>query len=247
MLWCASRQRVERSRSAEGAQVLRHLAPHLQRAMRVHLRLGRLSVEQQAAIEALDLLNPALFVVDASTGIKFANHAGEALLTRMDGVRSERGKLCAFNVTLTNRLRALVAHAAGVGHDVAVGGAMAIERPSSNRAYQVLVSPLTTRTIWRSVVSQGPAAVVLIIDPDLAPANVEQQLRAFYGLTPAEARLACAVGQGNDVSAVAEALGVLPSTARTHLHHVFIKTGTQGQAELVRLVDKMAFIRHRGN
>jgi hypothetical protein len=62
--------------------------------MRVHLRLGQLSVEQQAAIEALDLLNPALFVVDASTGIKFANLAGDALLARMQDRHTRPSRTC---------------------------------------------------------------------------------------------------------------------------------------------------------
>ena len=74
--------------------------------------------------------------------------------------------------------------------------------------------------------------------------SAEEQIRAFYGLTRAEARIACAVGKGDGISAVAEPLGVLPSTARTHPRHAFLKTGTQGQAELVRLVDQMALIRH---
>jgi DNA-binding CsgD family transcriptional regulator len=65
----------------------------------------------------------------------------------------------------------------------------------------------------------------------------------FYGLTAAEARLACAVGRGEGVTAVAEAFGVLPSTARTHLHHVFLKTGAGTQAALVRMVEQTAFIR----
>jgi DNA-binding CsgD family transcriptional regulator len=244
VLVCASGQKVRRKTGSAGPQLLHQLAPHLRRAMRVHLRLGQLSVEEHAAVEALDLLTPALFVVDASAVIKFANRAAEALLAHPDGVRAAPDGLCANTATLTNRLRALVAQATRVGRDSAMGGAMVIQRPSLKRAYQVLVSPLTARTNWAAAVSHAPAAVVLVIDPDLAPASSHDHLRAFYGLTPAEARLACAVGKGDSISAVAEAFGVLPSTVRTHLHHVFLKTETQSQAELVRLVDQTAFIRH---
>jgi DNA-binding CsgD family transcriptional regulator len=38
------------------------------------------------------------------------------------------------------------------------------------------------------------------------------------------------------MKAVAERLGVLVGTARTHLHRVLAKTGTRGQADLVRLI-----------
>jgi DNA-binding CsgD family transcriptional regulator/PAS domain-containing protein len=244
VLVCASPQKPDRKTGSDGPRLLHQLAPHLQRAIRVHLRIGQLSIEQRAAIEVLDLLTHALFVVDASARIKFANRAAEALLARADGVQCSPRGLCALTTARTNRLHALVAQAAGVGHDVEVGGAMTIERPSLKRAYQVLVAPLTARTSWATVVSHGPAAVVIVIDPHSAVVSAEEQIRAFYGLTRAEARIACAVGKGDGISAVAEALGVLPSTARTHLHHVFLKTGTQGQAELVRLVDQVAFIRY---
>jgi len=247
VLVCASGQKVHRKTGSAEPRLLHQLAPHLQRAMRVHLRLGQLGAEEHAAVEALDLLTPALFVVDGSASIKFANRAAETLLAHPDGVRAGPHGLCANTATLSNRLRALVVQATRVGHDNATGGAMVIQRPSLKRAYQVLVSPLTARTNWATAVSHAPAAVVLVIDPDLAPASSAEHLRAFYGLTPAEARLACAVGKGDSISAVAEALSVLPSTVRTHLHHVFVKTETQSQAELVRLVDRTAFLRHGDN
>ena len=153
----------------------------------MHLCIGQLSIEQHAAIEVLDLLTPALFVVDASARIKFANRAAEALLARADGAQCGPRGLCALTTARTNRLGALVAQAAGVGHDVEVGGAMTIERPFLKRAYLVLVAQLTARTSW---------AAVIVIDPHSAVVSAEEQIRAFYGLMRAEARIACAVGQG---------------------------------------------------
>ncbi len=38
----------------------------------------------------------------------------------------------------------------------------------------------------------------------------------------------------------AEALGISEATARTHLRHLFEKTGTSRQAELIKLVAKYA-------
>ena len=84
--------------------------------------------------------------------------------------------------------------------------------------------------------------MVLVIDPDMEPASVEQRLRALYGLTSAEASVATAIGSGESLCTVAESPGVLPSTARTHLHHVFLKTGTQRQAQLVQLLAQTALV-----
>jgi DNA-binding CsgD family transcriptional regulator len=244
ILVCASRSTTERKTGSEASQLLQQLAPHLQRAMRVYLRIGQLSVEQHAAIEVLNLLTHALFVVDASARVKFANLAAEALLACADGIGCDTHGLYASTTTLTSRLRALVAQAACDKLNVATGGAMLVERQSSKPAYQLQVLPLTARTTWARAVSHGPAAVVLVIDPKMPFESAGGQLRALYGLTAAEARVACAVGRGESVRAVAEEFGVLPSTARTHLHHVFQKTGAGTQAALVRMVEQTAFIRH---
>jgi len=40
----------------------------------------------------------------------------------------------------------------------------------------------------------------------------------------------------NGVRAIAETLGVSLATVKTHLHHIFRKTGTTRQSELVKIV-----------
>ncbi len=200
--------------------------------------LHRPCVEEQTARDVLDLLTLALFVVDARAHVHFANRAAEDMLRQSDGIHTGPLGLSASQTGQTKQLGALVAQATRTGQEIAVGGAMTIERPSSKHAYQVLVSPLSARSDWADIAPSGAAAVVFVSDPDGAPTNVEAQLRTFYALTPAEARLACALGAGGNINAVAEAMGVLPSTARTHLHHVFQKTETRSQAELVRLVER---------
>ncbi len=86
ILVCASRRTTERKKGSEASQRLQQLAPHLQRAMHVYLRIGQLSVEQCAALEVLNLMTHAFFVVDASTRVKFANRAAETLLANADGI-----------------------------------------------------------------------------------------------------------------------------------------------------------------
>ena len=62
-------------------------------------------------------------------------------------------------------------------------------------------------------------------------------LRAVVsGLTRAEAAFLGEIVKGDGLQAAADRLGVSLATARTHLRHVFEKTGTQRQAELVGLM-----------
>jgi DNA-binding CsgD family transcriptional regulator len=65
-------------------------------------------------------------------------------------------------------------------------------------------------------------------------------------LTEAEAAVAQRIARGEGLPVVAAALGVSPSTARTHLKHTFDKTGTHRQAELAALLARLALSVRRG-
>jgi DNA-binding CsgD family transcriptional regulator len=59
----------------------------------------------------------------------------------------------------------------------------------------------------------------------------------LYGLTPAETRVLSAVIEaGGGVTSVALMLGLSRSTVKTHLEHLFAKTGARRQAALVKLI-----------
>jgi DNA-binding CsgD family transcriptional regulator len=61
-------------------------------------------------------------------------------------------------------------------------------------------------------------------------------LQEGFGLTPAEARLACALLAGGTLKDAATRIGISPNTAKTQLQVVFQKTRTGRQQELVSLL-----------
>ena len=61
-------------------------------------------------------------------------------------------------------------------------------------------------------------------------------LQALFDLTPAESRIAAAIGSGSSVAAAALRHRVDRNTVRAHLKAVFAKTGARRQADLVGLV-----------
>ncbi len=75
--------------------------------------------------------------------------------------------------------------------------------------------------------------VVVLDDEDLARANI-QQAREIYGLTETHQKVALAISTGKDLSQTAKALGVQPSTVRTHVRRMFEKVGVRSQAALMR-------------
>jgi DNA-binding CsgD family transcriptional regulator len=83
-----------------------------------------------------------------------------------------------------------------------------------------------------------PQAVALVqfSDPFAIPRSRSAVLRALYGLTPTESRLADLLLQGLEVRDAAERMTTTLETARFHLKRVMAKTGTRRQTELMRLM-----------
>jgi DNA-binding CsgD family transcriptional regulator len=78
--------------------------------------------------------------------------------------------------------------------------------------------------------------LVLIVDPGQGAQPAATLLRRLYGFTPTEADVAARIARGADPKEVADELSVSIATVRKHLQHLFDKTDTHRQAELVRVL-----------
>lgn len=211
---------------------LRRVGPHLVRAANVSLRLSRAEIARTAEAAALDRVGQGVLIVAADGEILFANRAAEALLAEADGIKTEKSALRANTLADTAQFRRLIAAAAE--RSDSAGGMMALSRPAPRRPLHALVAPLTIESTL--FMTSRPAAIVFVADPDGAPPIAQEQLRSLYRLTPAEAAVAMAIARGAGLQAAADELQISLTTARTHLQHVFEKTETGRQAELVRLI-----------
>ena len=64
----------------------------------------------------------------------------------------------------------------------------------------------------------------------------EELLRALYGLTSAEIRVACALATCQSISEIAYGQKMAPPTVRTHLKSLFQKTRCHRQSELIAVL-----------
>ena len=239
ILCIAAPERLE-AVGLQSLQLLQHLTPHLQRAARVTLKLADLESLRSAGLEALDSLSEGVVLVDANARVVFANRAAEAMFARADGIGIDRIGLCAASATHTTALRRLIAVSARPGEVAEPGGSLLLDRPSGRRPLSVIVAPMRREAPWSLVAP--PLTIVFVADPERDAEMPGSRLRALYGVTPTEATVARLISKGSGVKGAARLLGIAPSTARTHLHRVFEKTGTTRQAELAHLVNRIASV-----
>jgi DNA-binding CsgD family transcriptional regulator/PAS domain-containing protein len=230
---------VQRRRefAPDDIRLYRRLAPHLQRAVQLNIKLERLEMRCAATADALDRLEQGTLLVDAANRVLFANKEAERLTGIGGGLRLVAGILQARSTSDTAKLQTLVAGCGRQGDEAGTGGSLSLPRGANRSAITLLVVPLRTEAPAFFVVPR-PVAIIFAMDPDRHPAPPIAQIRQRYGLTRAEAAFALEILKGDGIQASADRLGVSRSTARTHLSRVFQKTDTRRQAELVRLLTR---------
>ena len=82
----------------------------------------------------------------------------------------------------------------------------------------------------------GASSILVItrVTPPAAPPA--ELLQGLFDLTPAEARVACGIGDGRTVEGIAELFGLSRETVRSQLKAVLGKTGLGRQADLAALL-----------
>jgi DNA-binding CsgD family transcriptional regulator len=174
--------------------------------------------------QQLDRLGAATFTCDGAGRMLSASHAAEALLAE-GTARLTAGRLSLPGVpdlprTLARATRPRDTWPPPMGTDLAAPG------------LSVRVAP------WCGGDSLGaapPLALVILRRTGAGSATAAALSRRF-GLTATEARIAADLATGATLPEAAHRAAVRLTTARTHLQHIFDKTGVRSQVALVALL-----------
>lgn len=219
----------------------RLLLPHLRRSLQLRRKLSTINVRSQAAFDLLDGLGQAVFLIAADGRIAWQNAWAHRLLRQQDGLLTSDGELRTLSAASNAELQRLIRAAlTTVSRPRAQpGGMMTISRPSLKRSYQVLVTPLPRSPELRLAkqgLTTGPLAAIFILDLEQKSVPPTELLRRLYDLTPAEARLATALGSGLSLKAYAEKSRLSIHYVRWLLKQVESKTDTRRITDLIRLL-----------
>ena len=219
---------------------LARVLPHLRRALQLRLTLRRNSPRAPMHAAALDALAFGVVVCAAGGRIVLANKAAEALAREGAGLflgKSGRG-LGAIVAAEAAALSALIDDAAGGGP----GGLIRLSGRRGANELIVLVTPLPRTFALNGGAHQAYALVTLRSTRD-NPSFSAQTLIALFRVSPAQAEIALAIYNGKTPEQIAAERGVAISTLRTHLATIFLRTGTENQRDLVRLLGMLPPVR----
>ena len=210
--------------------------PHVRRALHVGNTLNLKQAEAECFSGILDGLSVGMVLVDGNGCIVHANAAGSAILGAGDLLRAVGGRLVAGDAETHETLREVIA-AADAGD--AIGGTRGIALPltaQDGERYIAHVLPLSSGARRRVGLASAAVAALFVRKVALEAASPSDVIGRIYKLTPTELRVLLAIVDIGGVPEVAAALGVAATTIKTHLGHLFEKTGVARQADLVKLV-----------
>jgi DNA-binding CsgD family transcriptional regulator/PAS domain-containing protein len=243
-LLCVTRQDSRGYFTEEQVGLLRNLAPHIRRAITISDLLDLRIVERQAFAAVIDSLPTGICIVGEGGEILHANAAAKRMLQSKGPIRSDGGRLSGLRKEGTAELMTAIATAQD--NEAAIG-AQGIGVPLSHadgRAAIAHVLPLAHGDIRTRLVPQALAAVFVNGDAPVSFASLDAIARSF-DFTASETRLAHLLVVGKTISEAAAEMGIGETTARTHLQHLFFKTGVSRQVDLVSMLNRLIPVARR--
>jgi DNA-binding CsgD family transcriptional regulator len=210
---------------------LDRLRPHLARAALLSTRVAFERVV--GAVAALEIVGIPAAVLD---------HRGQAIATNriLDEltpaiVLSRPSRLALADATAD----VLLAATMETLKDGLLGAPQSIPVPATETHPPMVVHVHPIRGQARDIFTSASAIILItpVASRDLPSANVIQGL---FDLTPAEARVARALGAGITINELSTTSGASIATIRNQVRSVFAKTGMHRQAELVGLLQGLS-------
>lgn len=210
----------------------RLLAPHIVKAFAITGVLERQVLASHSLEATLDALALGVFLVGADGRIAHMNRAAEALIQSGTALRVAEHRVAPADAVAAGALAAAIA-----GIEAEAPPVRTIGLPDGQGGGLVAtVLPLGRGEGPGRHAPTEAAAVVFVQQPGAPRLLPCAALARLYGLTGAELKVLLALAPGLGLKEVAAALGIGETTAKTHLQHVFEKTGTAKQSELLRLL-----------
>jgi DNA-binding CsgD family transcriptional regulator len=221
---------------AEEIKQLTPLLPHINRAMSLYVRIGRLE-SAVASLDALvDRLSTPILLVDRTGLLRYANSSGQEAIRRAQHLVLRGGRVYPRSPRQAQQFTEMLGMALSSDQSTVASEPSPSMRllDAEGKAAVLLLQGLHGQT---NLGGMPHADVVLFLfrGEEKPPANATR-LQIVFGLTPAETRLAEYLVSGKDLGEIGEKLRVSRETLKTQLRSLFSKTDTRRQGELIAVL-----------
>jgi DNA-binding CsgD family transcriptional regulator/PAS domain-containing protein len=210
------------------------LSPHVCRALTISDALDIRTLRSEMLEKTLDGLATGVFLTARDGRVVYMNAAAERQVKTGTAIRILNNRLDPVDPAARAALSNAIDRSAADDRD-ASERSLAI--PDENGAGYIATLLPVQRGQRRDIVAPFAASVAVFMqDPLEAPMMPGEAFARLHKLTGGELRVLLALAQGLGAREAADMLGVSEPTVRTHLQHMFAKTHTLRQVDLLRLL-----------
>jgi DNA-binding CsgD family transcriptional regulator len=216
--------------------LLGRFAPHICRSVAISDALNLRTIRSKALEITLEALVFGVYLVDRKGRILFMNRAGDHQVRTSHALRIGNSHLAPIDPAAHAKLTdAIIQATADEAETPSEEIATLVLPGEENTGLVATILPLTRGERRNLSCTSGAAAVVFVQDPFTEARLSGQGFAQLYGLTASELRVMLVMLPGLSAHEAAETLEITEATVKTHLHHIYEKTGTSKQTELMHV------------
>ena len=182
----------------------------------------------------LDRVPIGVVVIDAERNISHLNEHARQIFANCEILFEQDGKLCCEDVAHQTALYQLIARTSAQDRENETESEIITFGDEGEKARIVAIASPVPEI---DQAGHAPLLALLVFDMTHRRELSASALRQTYGLTRSEVRLVQNLVGGCSLEDGARELGITVNTARTHLKHIFTKTGARRQSELIHQVE----------
>jgi DNA-binding CsgD family transcriptional regulator len=216
---------------------IKMLLPALFKAHLVHKKLSRSVDMSDIANNALDAIPRAIIGMTPNAEIVKANGAAHALL---DGniFAATNGHLVIHDAKIMRQFSGKLAELRSLAPESIsqfIWNRSFHKEPDAHH-YQLALRGFAHES-WRLESNRHDRFALLVIgSPQIRISPKADQLRDFYDLSNAQARVVLSLLEGNDIMTSAAKLNISINTIRSHMRAIYAKLGVDNQRDLLRIL-----------
>jgi DNA-binding CsgD family transcriptional regulator/PAS domain-containing protein len=228
-------EKVEHYQKRE-INVFKLLSPHVCRALAISDALDIRALRSEMLEQTLDALVAGVFLTARDGRVVYMNAAAERQIRTGNSIRIVNNRLSPTDPAARAVLSKAIDQAArdGIAMDM-TAHSLAIP-DAEGTGYVATFLPVEGGQRRSTVAPFAASCAVFMQDPVQVPLMPGEAFARLHRLTGGELRVLLALAEGLGGKEAADMLGISEPTVRTHLQHIFSKTGTSRQAKLLQLL-----------
>jgi DNA-binding CsgD family transcriptional regulator len=223
------------------------LGPHFRESCLLHKHVDGLIDIARISNAIFNSSPRGMMLLKPDGSVPVANFKAQQLTTRDDGIAVRNGQLQISDPDVMHELMEVLQQLDSMPRDKfhELRWFWSVAGKQRDVPYQLALQVILLPNGNIESRFSDRVALLFVNDPTSVSRPTEAELRQYYGLTGAQARVALALWGGLSIKDAAHKLSISVHTARSHLRSIYATTGTHSHAELMSVLTA-TLVRHHG-